>query len=592
MQRAFCLVLMLLVAAPLAHAQGPFQASFPPQTDLDGTSGIRVVSGAMEAHIPDAEGGQLYTDVTGFRITGLERVCHFREEGSALPACWEGALELRVVDRGGVLLNFWEPVQVRISADHALTLFADAASLMEDRDSPAELGNSSFSLLTGGEVSITDVPPLALVPPPDGDDTDPPSDGEDGNGTDDGNNTEPDNNSTEPDNNSTEPGGNNTEGNNTDGGAGDDPLQPFDLPQAEDFLFLMTFSASTRVEVTDESGVRTVIEGREQRIGMQGAPQFAPFTARVAGAPITDGASYTFRPAGTAAAAAGIAIDDLASAFSSISDDGDAGEAPAAPGEGGPASDPIAVLMQEILNGAVLGLPGDGGDEFLLVRFNELTVRQEGETLTWQGDAPLQVQGSTVAGAPKTFLLLPVWTWLLWILALGVWITRLVRRPEQGARRDVTEEVQVDGPGGETTEEVTREEWTPPPLEQYRWVGRVTAPLALILLFVLWDRQVNEIVGASVMTSELSGSAFWLILLIQMGSLMMVFTAIAWPLGIIARNGLLLARQGRIPGPYTVAIVVSAFLGSALLLGFLDVLTGVLADLLSQQGEQAADGAV
>lgn len=140
---------------------------------------------------------------------------------------------------------------------------------------------------------------------------------------------------------------------------------------------------------------------------------------------------------------------------------------------------------------------------------------------------------------------LPWWGWLLWAVAIGVFVTRLAVKPVQEDDR-----------------------W-----EQYRWVGWLAGFALFVLVFVLWDLEMRSVWGTSVFTTNTTGTAFFITLALQLGTMALVLGAVAWPISIIVKNSLLLGRQGTFMGlGKPTSMLLAYLLGATLFLAYLELI--------------------
>src|SRR5205085_10597168 len=121
-------------------------------------------------------------------------------------------------------------------------------------------------------------------------------------------------------------------------------------------------------------------------------------------------------------------------------------------------------------------------DALSFARVTTLQVRgTSANALAWSGTATLDVHGGHVAGAKKLYgfalFKLPWWSWILWILGIGLWVTRLALKPEKHH----------------------------PTWDRFRWIGWIVSPLAYLLVLFLWDIEVKAVLGLSLLTGHASG---------------------------------------------------------------------------------------
>jgi hypothetical protein len=172
-----------------------------------------------------------------------------------------------------------------------------------------------------------------------------------------------------------------------------------------------------------------------------------------------------------------------------------------------------------------------------------------GASVTASGQGPLRIQDGRVQNAPAligfALFQLPWWSYLLWVLAIGAFVTRIVlgeKAPKKNERWD-----------------------------RLRWIGWVVGPIAFLLFFLLWDNEVRTVWGVSLL-SNVSGAGFVAILLLEIMPMSLVFFAVVTPLRILIKSGLRLGKQGTfmgLAGP--TATLLGFLLGATLMLSYVDL---------------------
>src|SRR5207249_4797063 len=102
-------------------------------------------------------------------------------------------------------------------------------------------------------------------------------------------------------------------------------------------------------------------------------------------------------------------------------------------------------IQDAVLNGALLTVPAHGNStirDFSLIRFDSLQATG-GNTVAMTGQGPLAIQNGRVQNAPAligfAMFQLPWWSYLLWVLAIAAFVTRIVlgdKAPKKSERWD------------------------------------------------------------------------------------------------------------------------------------------------------------
>lgn len=324
---------------------------------------------------------------------------------------------------------------------------------------------------------------------------------------------------------------------------------------------ITALDATTVIHVRHGPQTVATLQGKDARISFTGQPALTPVAADFYILPFNGGSEADFTPASSSAARAGLELDrvqelirklDDAHASSTVERD----QQPS--GTGG-----TQAILAGLLNGALLSLPDAPaeGEQISLagsrfVRFSTLTV-VGGTSLAMTGRAHLDIDDGKVAGAKSLIgffvFQLPWWSYILWFIAIGVFVVRLALKPDKRH----------------------------PKWDAYKWVGWVTAVVAWLLVIFLWDLEMRAAFGASLLHGSF-GQFRLIVGLLQFGLLAVAAFAAAGPLRIIGRNSFLLAHQGTFMG-------LSG--GIAAILGFLftaPYLRAFLAVLLEQVFDRLA----
>lgn len=314
---------------------------------------------------------------------------------------------------------------------------------------------------------------------------------------------------------------------------------------------LSALDETTQVTLRDGASTVVALAGKQARLLFTGQPVLPSVSAAFVVAPFGAGSEAHFHSATDDAAAQGLDIErvqelinlmDASHARSTV----DRTQAPQA--------SQTPAFMVDLLNGALLGLPGGTGDgsEFPIdglhfIRFTTLDVEGAGDALSWQGRATLEIEDGHVLGAKPLVgagpLQLPWWSLLLWAIGITLFIVRLSLKPDK----------------------------THPRWDRFKWVGWVASALAWILIFFLWDAEVAAVLGTSFLHS--SGQTRLVLLLAQVVLLSIIgFIAIA-PLRLLLRNTSLLAHQGTFMGlAGAVAALIGFLLAATYLRAYLDLI--------------------
>ncbi|MGB1585583.1 MAG: hypothetical protein ACPHID_00870 [Thermoplasmatota archaeon] len=483
--RGWALLALLFIvpgATAAINSDQAFRADYPFMDGLDGEV-FTVVSGEAEVSIRDATGAFGFFDTTGFDIQGLERVCWT----SPSPSCEEGELALRILPGGSVAMDFPGTVDGTYTADHALGLYVDFEN-DEDLNS-YDISTTLLAPAVGGLMSfgtIRDIPFSSL----------------------------------------------------------------FDLRSLGGLAGL---DSATTVRLLEDGVPIRDFQGKDALVSFSGAPSVTDFRSDLVALPFERGSSTQWSPASGAAAADGLRLGRINELLQDLqaANQGNGGGTLEDPTQG---YEDLERILSEVLNGAVLRLPIDSNrtieDTFAVVRFDAMLVRAgTDDQLDWSGRGSLLIQNGQVAGAPNLvgpgFFALPIWSIILWVVAIGVWIARLVVKPPK-----------------------ENERW-----DKYRWIGWVFGAIAFIVLFLLWDFEVRQVWGTSLLSTDANGAGLGVTAAIQLAPLLFVLFAAAAPLRLLLRNGLLLGRQGTFMNLHIgVAFLLAYVMGATLLLAYIELI--------------------
>lgn len=471
-----------------------YRADYDYMPELDAAQFI-MVSGHVEADMPNSGGSFGFIATQGAELTGLTRVCWT----AAIRQCADsssGNLRILVADGGSFGVKLPQGVEARLAADHAVAMFVDLAG--EANLNSLDLGNSLVTPMVDGVATLLGIPPIAT-------------------------NTIP-------------------------------------QPESEGPAAMTLIDASSSAQILDGSTVRATLAGKGDPVTFAGRPVLTPVRADMAIMPF-EGASDVarFEKADRAAAKAGLDINRINALMDRLYNANEGQPTNSVPLDAnafGPYADAAAALF----GGAVLRVPTQGatGADIAFARFSTLQVAGlPGNDLAWSGRASLEIRDGHVVGAKDLsgigFLAMPWWGWLLWIAALALWVTRLVRK----APKDH------------------------PTWDRFKWVGWVASPLAFLLVFWLWDRELRALLGLSMFSGDATGQVFLLIGALQVGTFFAASFAAIAPLRMILRNGSILLKQGTFMGLAGAAaslvgfLFIVAYLRSYLDLIISQVLTGI-----------------
>ncbi|MHB1260534.1 MAG: hypothetical protein ACYC2H_02335 [Thermoplasmatota archaeon] len=502
-------VLLILLAALLAlpAAQAALNGPRPYTADpavfgyMPGLSGptFTMASGRMEAVIPSGEGTWGFFATAGATLSGLTRVCWTE----TLRECRDssgGGLSIHVLPGGSFGMDFPTGADATFEAGHALAMFADLTTT-GDLNS-LDLGLSLLAPAIEGKVVFTSIPEI--------------------------------------------------------------PASLLANPTSDRAGVLAATELRTVLEVREGETVLVSRTGKVDPLTFAGRPAMTPIATELAVVPFRgSGAVARFQTADKDDAAIGLDLGRINRLMGRLyaANEGSATEGDEiSEGSFGPFQDAAA----SVFGGAVLSLPSQADarsafEQMAFARTPRLEVRgTSADGLTWTGKATIDIHDGHVEGAQKLygigFIALPWWGWLLWVVALTVWIVRLVRKPEKAH----------------------------PTWDRFKWIGWVAAIVVAILVFVLWDLEMKAVLGVSLLSSGLSAQLLLLVGALQIGTFgLLSFAAIA-PLRILLRNGSLLLHQGTFMGlAGAVAGILGFLIGFGLLRSGFDLILSELAQRIA-----------
>lgn len=291
----------------------------------------------------------------------------------------------------------------------------------------------------------------------------------------------------------------------------------------------------------------------------EGTPTFpSSFGAQVVVLPFDQGASARFAPAAARDAKAGLAqdrIDLLDEVLGNVRILGPAAkEAPFA------ILDRAGAILSEVFNGAFLRtrLADDpqGLGDVAFAKFSELAVHSgDGTALDFDGSYTLVVGdlGTSFRGSHVSDESTALRWWVgaflvLAILVVGAWA--LVR-------------------GGPLE---------PAPPGPHRRAARIATAVGAVAALLVWDWQLRETLGASLLATQATGSALGTLILIEVASLLLAALLIGLPAFLAVRYGLALAGKPRHAGyATTVAVVATVAVGVLILPALVSMLAALAA---------------
>lgn len=497
------LALLLLATAPTGMAAInkplPLHADYGYMTGLDANGPMAIVSGALDATLAPAPGAFGFFDARGLTVTGLDRVCY-----STSRPCEDGpggTLSIQVSEAGSFALCFPSRPGAQLEAQHALAMFVDFSAaddlntFLADKSivAPAVDGVLAFG-------PISAIPTSAL------------------NGA-----------------------------------------SAFAAPCSAS-AGLSALDSSTVLTLRKGTTVVATLSGKTQPVLFTGQPVVPTVAASFVIAPFGDAATAHFSPAASAAAREGLDIGRVQELIQKV--DASSASSTTQRTQTGTGANAAKDALADLLNGALVGLPNGIGDsttvpakDLQFARFTTLAVGGTPTTLTWEGKSTLEIKDGKVTGAQKLVGFGPVqfpwWTYVLWVAALALFITRLALKPDK----------------------------THPTWDRFKWVGWVAGILAAALALWLWDGEIKAVFGISFLQGA-TGQARLVIGAIEASLLSLFALLAALPLRIALRNTFLLSRQGTFMG---IAGAVATLLGFVLSALALRSVLGLIVDQVIQR---------
>ena len=314
------------------------------------------------------------------------------------------------------------------------------------------------------------------------------------------------------------------------------------------------------LEIRDATGLVVHRVGFEDEpLLVEGTPVFPfGFGAKVVVLPFEEGSTATFTPATEAAAIEGLdakSIDLLDEILSNVRIIGS-----------GAKGAPLAILskagpfLTEIFNGAFvrtrLADNPEGFGDVGFAKFNDLSVESgEGRALDFEGSYTLVVgdlgPSFNDASVSKDSQPLRWWVGLFLLVAVAVVGAWLWLR---------------DGPVAKAQ---------PGP---HTWVARIATSVGVVVAFLVWDWQLNQVLGSSLLTTDGTGTGLGVLILLELASLALAGLLIGVPVYFAARYGLVLAKQQRYTSlATTAAVFFTAAFGILLLPALVSFVAGLAA---------------
>ncbi len=318
----------------------------------------------------------------------------------------------------------------------------------------------------------------------------------------------------------------------------------------------------TTVQLRSGSSTVTTLTGKDAVFSFAGKATVSDVAAGFFILPFNGGSEAHFRPASAADAKAGLDLGRVQDLIRKLDRAHAGSSVDRSTSETGGKN--TQELLAGLLNGALLRMPEapSGNESFSLdgsrfARFSSLQVAGSNGKLDWDGKAYLDIDDGKVVGAKPLvgfwLFKLPWWSYLLWAVAIGLAIVRLVLKADKSHPR-----------------------WDP-----LRWVGWVLTPVAWIVVFFLWDLEVRNVLGVSLLHGA-SGQFRLIVGALELGLLGIIGVAAAAPLKVIGRNAFILARQGTFMG---ISGGVGAILGFLFTAPYLRAYVGlVLAKVMEKLG--------
>lgn len=266
--------------------------------------------------------------------------------------------------------------------------------------------------------------------------------------------------------------------------------------------------------------------------------------------PFAEGSEATLTEAAKDDAQEGFNFESLSSRFNSL---GNASEAETMdlPEQ----LDGVEVLLSEIFAGGIIKVAGgteSAGDIITgaeIVRFSELAIINDGG-LQWDAQSALVVRDGTVEGQHKLIGILPWWGYLIIAAAVILLVVRVtLKSPKEG------------------------------PIDKFQWIGWVAAFLVSLLVFYLWDKEMEAVWGTSILSTDATGTALGAIVILQLVPFLLVSLFVTLPLRVIGSNAVRIAKLGRAARIPTALMPIFGFLiGATLMKDFLGLILETVAN--------------
>ncbi|MEA3143196.1 MAG: hypothetical protein QOG31_520 [Thermoplasmata archaeon] len=376
MNRTVLLGMLALFLVPQAQAaingDHAYAASLPYQAGLGTDSGsFTLLSGSLDAKMPDVKGPYGFFQTDEARLTGLTRVCF----QTVCYASTSGQLSIVIANGGSFGVKFPKATSSEAHADHVLGLLVDfggkrdlnSFSLGKTLMAPAILGRFGFTQLPS--IPATTGIPDAVGARPNA------------------------------------------------GGlvALDDKTR---IQVLDGTLVKATFPA-----------------GKQDPIAFQGQPALNELHPSLMVLPFESGSTAHMAPARQDAADVGLDLQRIAGLGNNLNQASKVGGSADAPSLSlGPLEPLLSHLLNgAVLTLPTKTSAGNPVRQLGFVRFDTLDASSDGSAVALAGSGPLQVQDGQVVDAKPlvgfAIFQMPWWSYLLWIAAIGLFVARLVTKP-------------------------------------------------------------------------------------------------------------------------------------------------------------------
>lgn len=454
------------------------------------TGNVSLLSGALDVTFAPTSEPLVFARMASGTMTGLTKVCW----PAPLPDCRQsstGALSISWTSGSSLAFKFPSPAPAAATAKHAVVLFVDPDASGSFGGFDVHFGPSLAAITVDSVISMG---PIPMMP--------------------------------------------------------DTPIQSLNANNAAG---LSSLTPGTTFTVSG-AGNPERFAGAQQTVTFQGRPSVAPFGAQVLLLPF-EGGSLGMGPAETDAAHEGLDRENLERGVRAM---GDAWGVDTSAIPFNEISDKLGALggvQDKLLNGALVRIPPPQEESMsaitqslTLIRFDGLHATGSATQAATSGSGPLIVEKGRVQNAQSlvgiAYFQLPWWSYVLWLLAIGGIVTRMVMQAPKESER-----------------------W-----DKLRWIGWIAGPLAAILFFWLWDNEVHRVFGTSLLSGGASGTGLGVIALLQFLPLGIIFFAVVTPLRIILQSAFRVLKQGSFMGLATPSAILLGFLlGATLMLSYFDL---------------------